>query len=126
MSQSSTPRPTPLSTLTDAVRVLAAPASEQLDHLRRLGVLPSVDELALEFDDAFPPPPQLAASGFISPEAQGHLEALSHMLEKMSGYDPEWETPALEDSPAWAEVRRLAQLALDGETGLIAACEAHG
>lgn len=42
--------------LLEAVKRLAAPPEEQVAHLRGLGSFPSLDELALEFDDVFGPP----------------------------------------------------------------------
>jgi hypothetical protein len=38
----------------EALRWLAEPYGQQIDHLKRMGVWPSTDELALELDDIAP------------------------------------------------------------------------
>jgi hypothetical protein len=95
--------------LVQAVRRLAASPDEQVAHVRRLGSYPSLDELALEFDDVFGPPGT-------TPPAGGWGDALRRLdatLSAMSG--PEnahlWEPDALH-GPEWAKVRARAREAL--------------
>ncbi len=92
------------------VERLAAPADRQLEWLGELGTFPSLDELALEFDDEFGRVRPLLEKGAVSMPG---LAALDAQLSLMSG--PEnaelWRPEAL-DGPEWARVRELATGAL--------------
>ncbi len=103
--------------MTDAALIatlerLAASGAQQEAYLRRLGTAPSLDELALEFDDEYAPlrhrPSDPQASTF--DEA---LAALDACLRRFGGASNAhlWVVEALE-RPEWQEVRRLAQRAL--------------
>jgi hypothetical protein len=85
---------------------LAADKEEQVAYLRRLGTYPSLDELALTFDDEL---------GRVRPNlATNHpLLALDRKLHEMSGSDKAslW-TPEALDSETWQAVRALARHAL--------------
>jgi hypothetical protein len=93
--------------LLTAVENLASPADRQKAYLVSLGVAPSADELALEFDDAM--------SG-VSAEAalSEKLDAIGNQLAAMSGEENShlWQMGALVKSPEWATVRTLAAEAL--------------
>ena len=84
--------------LVEAVERLAAPADEQLAYLQNLGTYPLLDELALEFDDAFGPSRSASPA---SPWA-GELKRLDAKLSAMSGPDnaPLW-TPQALHGPEW-------------------------
>jgi hypothetical protein len=89
---------------------LAAPAAEQIAYLERLGVLPLIDELALEFDDIVGLVPQLVEEGHLTADQATAISAIDHMLSEMSDRHDLWTTDALLDHPAWQEVRRLAAI----------------
>ena len=98
--------------LLTTVKVLAAPAGEQAAHLERLGSWPSLDELALEFDDEY----QRVRSGQAPhlPAAYATaLAALDTQLDRMSDGDNarHWVAAALRGKE-WARVRELAREAL--------------
>ena len=89
---------------------LAAPASEQISYLQKLKVLPSIDELALEFDDTFVLVPQLIDERQLTQEQAETMYALDRKLSEMSNEQSLWTTTALREHPDWAEVRRLAAI----------------
>jgi len=103
-----------------ALRRLADPASDQIDYLRQLdqdlpkGLLPSIDEIALEFDDVVFLARAFLERGDITPEKAEAIYAVDRKLSAMSGADHAdlWTPEALESSDAWADVRRLAARAL--------------
>lgn len=92
-----------------AVERLAASPERQLEWLGELGTLPSLDELALEFDDEF----GRVRSTVDRASSIRALTALDGQLSLMSG--PEnaglWWPEAL-DGPEWSRVRELAASAL--------------
>lgn len=96
--------------LVGAVELLAAPAELQLKHLHALGSV-SVDELALEFDDVSG---AMLQSGSMSPPQAKAVAELAGQLRLMSGRERSvlWTEEALERSPHWETVRRLARDAL--------------
>ena len=97
--------------LLESVKSLAAPPDEQVAYLRQLGTFPSVDELALEFDNMFDAAGTDPLGG--AREWQEAVRRLDLILRRMSG--PEnahlWVVEAL-DGPEWAEVRGAARHAL--------------
>jgi hypothetical protein len=95
--------------LLESLKRLAAPADEQVAYLRDLGSFPSLDELALEFDDVFGPPGTPPPEG---PWADA-LSKLAAALNAMSGQENShlWTADAL-NGPEWAEVRSLAREAI--------------
>lgn len=99
-----------LASLQDVLARLAAPASVQLDYLREIGLSPSIDELALEFDDIAVLVPELVDDGRLTREQVETVMALDRMLQAMSGIDDLWNDAALQSDPRWAEVRDLARL----------------
>lgn len=95
--------------LLESVKRLAAAPDEQTAYVRQLGSYPSLDELALEFDDALrAPQPGDRPQDWV--DAVGQLDA---KLSAMSGQAKAalWRAEAL-TSTEWAEVRALAQQAL--------------
>jgi hypothetical protein len=98
--------------LIDALERLSASASEQIKYLRKLGVLPSIDELALEFDDAFVLLPELVQKGYFTDHQANKIRLVDHHLSIMSDKKQLWTIKALESHSDWAEIRRLATAAL--------------
>jgi hypothetical protein len=99
-----------LRALHDALIELAAPAKDQIAHLDSLGVLPSIDELALEFDDAVAYIPELVARGQLAPADADTISRIDQLLAQMSDQEELWTTAALQTHPSWEEVRKLARL----------------
>jgi hypothetical protein len=95
---------------------LAWSALEQERYLAGLGTSPSVDELVLEFSDAF------EVERFELGRAEAAARALDDYLKTLSdsNRDDLWVRRALHDAPEWKRVRELAsdvltQLAREGE-----------
>ncbi len=80
---------------------LAASGDEQREYLQQIGSFPSLDELALEFDDEFQ---------CVRAVASVALGKVDEQLSIMSGADL-WKPEAL-DGNEWARVRVLAGAAL--------------
>jgi hypothetical protein len=97
--------------LIESVKRLAAPPDEQVAYLRRLGSFPSLDELALEFNDMFVPARATPSSPH--PEWAEALRRLDERLEEMSGQANAelWLAHAL-NGTEWTQVRELARDAL--------------
>ena len=95
--------------LVEVVKRLAASSDEQAGYLRLLGTFPSLDELALEFDDL------CGSQGTTVPASRWResLAKLDAALSAMSGTEHAylWTAEAL-DRPEWAEIRALARDAL--------------
>jgi hypothetical protein len=70
--------------LIEAVERLAAPADDQAAYVRSLGTWPSMDELALQFDDVFSPVRD-AASAATAPTGLVALRSLDRQLSEMTG-----------------------------------------
>jgi hypothetical protein len=89
-----------------AVERLALPEGEGLAYLRALGTYPSLDELALTFDE------ELLRVRDSLPSDHPLLE-LDRKLQEMSGKDKAelWMPEALDREP-WNTVRMIAQAAL--------------
>ena len=96
----------PLAALAAALRRLASPATEQVEYLAGLGVADLVDELALEFDDAYRPRLQLLHD--VSPDA----ESICAEIDALISSDALGWTFADLDSADWAAVRSAAEAAL--------------
>jgi hypothetical protein len=88
---------------------LASPAEQQKLYLENLKVAPSVDELALEFDDAlleFRPKLTLSQINLV--------DQIDNLLNQMSNGPKElWHVNALSDNPSWQDIRVKAKHALD-------------
>jgi hypothetical protein len=94
--------------LRQTVERLAAPAADQREWLQRMRTFPSLDELALEFDDEIQ-----RVRGAGPSLASPALSELDKQLSAMSGTDNGklWRPEAL-DGDEWARVRALAAAAL--------------
>jgi len=95
-----------LAVLAAALRRLASPATEQVEYLANLGVADLVDELALEFDDAYRPRLQLLHD--VSPDT----EVICAELDVLMSSDALGWTFADLDSADWAAIRSAAGAAL--------------
>jgi hypothetical protein len=95
------------------LRRLATDSTEQRLATVKLGTAPSVDELALEFDDVHRSAPLLLERGVLTEPEKKALDALDSYLRSLSGSANAglWTLDAL-DRPEWEHVRRLAGAAL--------------
>lgn len=85
---------------------LALDAQSQFDYLSQLGTAPMVDELALEFDDAYNTVAELRARDELSDHA---VRALDEVNSALSAIPEElWTEQALRTAPEWQRVRELA------------------
>jgi hypothetical protein len=96
---------------------LAASASEQVRYLAELGVLPSVDELALEFEDVVVLLPRLLEDGNLNREQYQSIDALRRKLSGMSNKQDLWTEASLRSHSCWKEVRRLARVVINKMQG---------
>ena len=64
----------------EALEHLAADAESQRTHLRQIGTWPSLDELALEFDDV-----AAASESWATPTLRERVPLLDRRLAEMSG-----------------------------------------
>lgn len=104
------PDDTLLGQLRSSVAILAAPAIDQIAHLRKINAWPCADELALDFHDVSLTAPRLSSEGIISSEALTLIAQLDEKLNSFSGTHnaTEWNDVALSNSRNWAEVRTMA------------------
>jgi hypothetical protein len=110
------PEPDPeqfLEMLVDALRLAALPADQQM------AVLPDfvhvLDEIALQYDDAWRLVPQIRQAGLLSDEQHEALARLDRHLEEMSNAadkDSLWTIETMEGDERWETFRRLAGQAL--------------
>jgi hypothetical protein len=99
------------------LEVLTWEADRQLAYIDRIGV--GVDELALQFDDAFHLAESKVRDGLLSGEMFHLLELLDERFEEMtSGPGCLWSTEGLSEAPEWKDVRSLASRALSGLGGV--------
>lgn len=96
---------------------LAAPAEEQIATLRKMGVWPSSDELALELDDLIPQLQEALVRGEISRKEHDLIINLNQMLNSIGVGDRSeiWDARSLESAEEWRQVRRLASLVFPAE-----------
>jgi hypothetical protein len=103
---------------------LSSQAEEQEFYLRKLllpiavdGDSPSYgcDELGLQFEDYFVSAKMMLEAGELSRLQFDALNSLNTVLDTWSGEQNAdfWRRDALRDDPRWAEVRLLAQRAID-------------
>lgn len=94
----------------ESVARLGAPARRQVAYLRRLGVHPSVDELALDFHELALLADTNAVRGELTDSEAELVARLDAKLDAMSGTDRAelWTPDALASAPEWDDVRELA------------------
>jgi threonine aldolase len=99
--------------LVECLEVLAAPPTDQLDHLESLGFVRGhgIDELALDYDGIASAAPDMVEKGEITEEQAEPVLRLNTFLESMSGMENAelWTSDALASSEAWQDVREQAQ-----------------
>lgn len=95
----------------EILKVLSLSAQKQLIYLIELGN-PSVDELALEFDDLFLLAPSKLDSGELTHEQFKLLNVINLKFEEMGDLEKNWSESSLSNSEEWEELRGLAKLAL--------------
>ena len=105
--------------LNASLTILASDAEAQISWLQNLSKTlgPNaevVDELALDFNDAFTYARQLRDSGHISQAVYDALAAIDKKLDQMSGHENTdlWCFEGLRHRSEWRDVRCLAQQAL--------------
>ena len=95
--------------LLEAVSHLSWPAEQQRAYLAGLGVSPSLDELALEFDDALKPVAARYDEFGVDRASRTLLTSIDATREAWAAEDdPAWEPAALDADPRWARIRGLA------------------
>jgi len=96
--------------LKDALSVLAADASVQLEYLRKLGVPSAIDELALEYDATAAAAESMLDAGEIDEQQALCVRNLNDLLGRMSGETNAclWTVSALVSAKEWQEVRARA------------------
>jgi hypothetical protein len=98
--------------LQDSIALLASPAEAQIAWLKELDVAPLADELALEFDELTQLIPQLESAGVLDRGAVDAIAELSSAVEAIPALREAWTEAALATDVRWANIRRLAGLAL--------------
>ena len=100
--------------LYQCVERLSWSSEKQVEYLRNLGLLPLVDELALEFDDVVGLVPQYVNEGRLSNVQADSIYRLDDLLNTMSGKDNAhlWTEEALVNNELWNTVREHAKHAL--------------
>jgi hypothetical protein len=102
-----------LDRLTCAVEHLAWPADQQRVYLANLGVAPLLDELALEFDDAFKPIRAALYELGIDDSTRRDIGSidliLTELTEESKIDDSVWNTAALDNDKRWLDIRQLAK-----------------
>ena len=96
----------------ESLELLAAGPEAQIAYLERLGTAPSLDELALEFDDARRLVPGLVSDGAVPDELDLVVRKIDARLHEMSSRLEFWQSDAI-DGPEWDSVRQLARRALE-------------
>ncbi len=89
------------SEILEKIENLSLSSEKQIKYLKDLGTYPSLEELALEFDDAYRP-----LKGRVSEV----IEKLNFLLDKLSDSEDVniWETSSLNSAP-WLEIRELSR-----------------
>ena len=106
-----------MTAIVETLSRLAAPCRRQEAYLREFGTWPSLDELALEFDDAYRPLVTPTPDPGLPSLAVARLGMLDRKLAEMGKGGPAlWSDSALASDPAWAEVRAFAAAALEALT----------
>ena len=80
---------------------LALPAESQIAWLENNRTAPSLDELALEFDDFYRTAPLLKKAKLLSDDVMARLDAIDAKLERMSDNKTIWRIDSLANSPEW-------------------------
>lgn len=97
--------------LVDAIEVLAYKSEKQIAFLKNLGTYPSLDELALQFDDGYL---AFRNSADVVKELREKLEQIDAIFDHMSDSPDKslWEASSL-DRDGWNDIRNLAEEVLE-------------
>ena len=92
------------SEIVKAIECLSLSPDKQVDYLKGLGTYPYLDELALQFDDAF-----VSVKGRLT-ELIDELESLNSLLDNLSEeqYPDIWNAKSL-GAPPWEQIRSLTK-----------------
>jgi hypothetical protein len=96
--------------LISSVEMLAATSDYQREYLKKLGSFPSLNELALEFDDVYPAFKAQTQSDAPIPESiLVKFDSIDSALNLLSDSDYQnvWDEKALDTQP-WVEIRNIA------------------
>src|ERR1700683_2717362 len=101
--------------LQDALRVLASPAHEQLEHVKRIGLANGIDELALAYNDIAAAAEDMRQCSELTEAECEAVRKLDRHLSSISGNEHSdlWTADALSAAEEWKGVRRLAKKTLD-------------
>jgi len=94
-----------------ALELIAADPQEQMDRLERLGTAPSLDEIALEFEDAHALIPGLVRRGAVPRQLEQVLTEIEADIQEMTRHPDLWSRQAI-DGPQWRSLRALGKQAL--------------
>jgi len=100
-----------LEQLRSALELLAADPKAQMDHLEALGTAPSLDELALEFEDVRELVPGLVRQGKVPQELEQVVAKLDARIQEMGEHPELWRGEAI-DRPQWQSIRALGKQAV--------------
>jgi hypothetical protein len=94
-----------------ALELIAADPQAQFDHVERLGTAPSLDEVALEFEDVRGLIPGLVHRGLAPQQLEHMAKSIEDSFHEMEKSPDLWSRDAL-DRPQWQSLRTLGRQAL--------------
>ncbi|MDT0321440.1 hypothetical protein [Streptomyces millisiae] len=99
----------------EALTVVAADAPAQAAWLEKHGVV--VDEIPLNFDDAFRMAERLIEEGVLNPDTLPQLRLIDSFFAEMTrdGSSDRWTTAALRSDEGWSQARGVARQILARE-----------
>jgi hypothetical protein len=92
--------------LINSIKSLAFSSETQRDYLKQIGTFPSLDELALDFDDAYRPFVGELATHPSNPITLS-LQKINLLLDSFSEDKTIWTEESL-DNKSWTELRAIA------------------
>lgn len=95
-----------LDMLLQSIQLLAAPYEQQVRALPNFVHVP--DEIALTFNDTYVFVDDLKKEGLITAAQEVKLEQMDVLLDQMGQDEDIWTCEALQVSPQWEEMRKLA------------------
>ncbi|MES2274758.1 MAG: hypothetical protein V4592_01965 [Bacteroidota bacterium] len=99
--------------LVNSIKLLAATSNEQREYLKKSGLFPCTDELALAFDDVYRYL-KTQDKDSLSLQIKNKLAEIDTILDVLSNLhdDSNWNEKSLDDSN-WTKVRRIAKSLLE-------------
>ena len=99
--------------LKESLQILALDPDNQMTYLRGLGTYPAINELLLEFDDAFDPIRESLDQIEWNPGVLDCVKQIDELLETIDDDDPDVTGEVQDlDLPVWDQIREQAKLAL--------------